>query len=148
MIINSLCNTCLQPFVLTMTSDEARLVKQITDESGHTAPCPRLCGGHINLIGDPIISSMAEDRRLRDPMSISGLELYQAVGGMGLPDEIPKDLTVIESLFKAGTLSGVSVEEVNGKFYLHEIRLSNGAIFHLAAGSRGAQILKITKERA
>lgn len=150
MIINSLCNTCLQPFTIILTADDARLVKQIADESGHTAPCPRMCGGHINLIGDPVISSMAEDPRLREPMTITGLELFQAVGGMGLPDEIPKDLTVIEALLKSNPIKTVSLEknEVNGKFYLHEMHLEGGIVFHLAAGARGAQILKITKERA
>lgn len=146
MIIQSLCNSCLQPFTIIVQADEARLVRGIVDPDGFTAPCPRKCGGKINIIGDPVIEEMAKDRRLRDPMTITGLELYQACFGMGLPDEIPKSAETVTALLLAHRIKSVDIESDANRFYLHEIRLDNGTIVHLSAGSKGAQILKITRE--
>ncbi len=147
MIINSLCNSCLQPYTIVVQPTDVHLMKMVADEKGHTAPCPRLCGGRINIIGDPIINEMASDRRLREPLTVSALELYQAIGGMGLPDEIPKDASVVKALL-GQIAESADVEEVNGKIYLHELKLKDGITIHLTSGQRGALILKITKERA
>ena len=65
MIINSLCNSCLQPFRLIIEPADVSLVKEISDEAGETCPCPRMCGGSINLVGDPVIKTMSDDRRLK-----------------------------------------------------------------------------------
>lgn len=84
---------------------------------------------------------------MKEPLHITGLQLYQAVNGLGLPDEIPKDSIIVESLLKANKLTGVAVEEVNGRTYLHELKFENGVTLHLGAGQRGAQVLKLTKAR-
>ncbi len=147
MIINSLCNSCLQPYRILIEISDVELIKQISDENGITCKCPRLCGGRINLIGDPTISLMADDPRLKDPLHITGRELYCAVNGLGLPDEIPKSQDIVFALMKANTVEGISIEETNGRLYLHEINLQNGITIHLGSGAFGAQILKITKKR-
>lgn len=145
MIVHSVCNSCLQPYELILEASELPLIKQLTDESGHTTPCPRLCGGRINIVGDPTITEMG--KKLKAPMQISGRDLYQAVNGMGLPDEIPSSPELIQSLLLSEKVKKVSVEEHNGKFYLHEIQLSGGTTLHLSAGLKGAQVLKVTKAR-
>lgn len=147
MILLSLCNSCFQPYQVLLQPSDVELVKQVADEGGQSCPCPRLCGGKINLIGDATISAMGKDRRLKDPIHITGRQLYQAVNGLGLPDEIPTDALVVDSLLKSNKLTGSVVEEVNGRLYLHELKLENGITIHLAAGQRGAQVLKMTKER-
>ena len=146
MIVRSLCNSCFQTYSLLLQESDIALVKQIADENGQTCPCPRLCGGRINLVGTTAIDT--SNLRLRDPMNLTGKELYQAVNGAGLPDEIEKGMEIIESLLKAYTITGVSLEDVNGRVYLHELILSNGMTIHLSAGARGAQVLKITKEHS
>lgn len=143
MIINAICSACVQPYKLLIQPSDLELVKQVATNEGRTCPCPRLCGGEINLTGD---REVAAGVVLRDPIEITGLQLYQAVGGLGLPDEIPKDVTVIDSLFKARRVIGIDVEESGGNFYLSEIQLEGGVTVHLSSGSRGARILKITKE--
>lgn len=145
MIIHSLCNSCLQPFELAISVSEVSLVKEITDEDGATCPCPRLCGGRINLVGDAVISEMAADRRLRDPIRVTGKQLYQAVNGLGLPDEIPSSKEVLEALLVGSDVVGTVTEEFNRVLFLHEIKLKNGFVIHLGAGLKGAQVLKITK---
>ena len=146
MIINSLCNTCMQPFQVIVQSDEADLLRQLSQEDeGRMCKCPRLCGGKINLIGDPVIEAMAE--KLREPMTLTGKELYAAVLGAGLPDEIVKDPEVIRALLLADKVVDVDLEQIGGRVYLHELRLAGGVILHLAAGARGSQVLKVTKER-
>ncbi len=147
MIIRTLCNSCLQTFELVLEASDLSLVKQIADETGHTCPCPRLCGGSILLVGDETSKQMATDSRLKTPLRITGKELYKAIHGSGLPDEIPRDADVLESMLKANDVTGVSVEKVNDTIYLHELYLSNGVTVHLASGQRGAQVLKMTKER-
>lgn len=145
MIINSLCNSCLQPFRLIIEPADVSLVKEISDENGETCPCPRLCGGSINLVGDQVIKSMSEDRRLREPMVVSGKQLYQAVMGIGLPDEVPKSVETVDSLLRANRVVKVSIEEHDGRLYLHELQLENGSVVHLASGMKGAQVLKVTR---
>lgn len=145
MIIKSLCNSCLQPYELRVDLSEVQLVKEITDDQGISCPCPRLCGGVINLVGDSVIEQMSGDRRLREPLIISGKELYRAVKGIGLPDEIPTKKEVVESLLRKSSIDSVDLEEFNGRIFLHEITLTDGAVIHLGSGLKGSQVLKITK---
>lgn len=145
MIINSLCNSCLQPFQILLESGDADLIRQLSEaDEGRMCLCPRLCGGKINLFGDPTISVMAD--KLREPMTLTGKELYKAVNGMGLPDEVPKDVEVVKALLKSNKVADLYLEEINGRLFLHELKLENGYTVHLAAGARGAQVLKVTKE--
>jgi len=144
MMIRSLCNSCMQPFEISVEVAEVSLVKEITDDAGLFCPCPRLCGGKINLVGDATIEEMSKDRRLKDPMRISGRELYRAVNGLGLPDEFPNSTEVISSFIQGG-VEEVDIEEFQGKFFIHELKLKNGSVLHLGAGLKGAQVLKITR---
>ena len=145
MIIQSLCNSCLQPFRLIIEPKEVSLIKEISDDTGTLCPCPRSCGGMINLVGDPTIKEMGCDPRLKTPISISGTQLYQAVKGMGLPDEIPKSGILIDSLLRASPVCKTLTEEYGKDIFLHEITLENGTTIHLTSGCKGAQILKVTK---
>lgn len=145
MIIPSLCNTCLQPYQILVEAHEVPLLKQIATDDGEACPCPRLCGGMISLVRDPVLTTMAEDKRLKTPMAITGVQLYQAVSGLGLPDEVPKDERTVESLLLANKVEKVDIEVQNEKLYLHEIHLSNGTVLHLGAGLKGAQILRVSK---
>lgn len=147
MIVRSLCNSCLQPYTLLVMPSDVDLLRQISTNEGQTCPCPRLCGGTINLVGEPTITDAVTSRRLREPLHISGKELYQAVNGLGLPDEVAKDLTVIKALFGTSKVVGIQMEEQGENLYLHEIKLENGITVHLGAGQRGAKVLKLTKER-
>jgi hypothetical protein len=146
-IIASLCNHCFQPFRLVVRPDEVSLLKQISDPDGLTCECPRKCGGRINLVGDDVLHAMAGDRRLREPVPLTGKELYKAVNGLGLPDEIPKSALLVEGLLTSKRVVGSHVEQVGEDFYLHELHFEGGAVMHLAAGARGAQVLKITEEK-
>lgn len=146
MIVNSVCSTCFQPYKLLIQVSDIELVKQISTNEGRNCPCPRLCGGEINLVGNPILSP--EQFRLKETIELTGLQLYQAVGGLGLPDEIPKDSIVIDSLLKAKRVIGTDVVEHEDAYYLNEIRLEDGVVIHLTAGARGARVLKITKEKS
>jgi hypothetical protein len=145
MVINSLCNTCLQPFELMLEASDLPLIKQISDPEGNLAPCPRLCGGFINLVGEPTLTVMAKDRRLKKPLRIGGKELYQAVNGLGLPDEIPSSSELIQALLKSETVKKAIIEDSNGRLYLHELHMSGGTIIHLTGGLKGAEVLKVTK---
>lgn len=145
MIINSLCSSCLQSFTLIVETAEVPLVKEIASEDGNMCPCPRLCGGTINLTWDPVMKAMATDSRLKQSMNLTGKQLYQAIMGMGLPDEVPRTPDTIDSILRANKVSSTSIEERDGKMYLHELHLENGYVVHLASGLKGAQVLKITK---
>jgi hypothetical protein len=147
MIIRSLCNSCFQTYELMVEPGEVHLVKQVATDDGITCPCPRLCGGKINLAGDPAIEAMTKGQAMRTPLPLSGKELYKAVMGAGLPDEIPQAKETLEALLKANKVVGMMLEEDDKKFYLHELKLENGLTLHLASGLRGAQVLKVTKER-
>lgn len=145
MIVNAGCSSCFQTYKLLIQVSDVELVKQISTDDGRSCPCPRMCGGKINLVGEPVLSP--DTFSLRDPIELTGLQLFQALGGLGLPDEIPKDVLVIDALLKASRVVGVDVDEFDGSFYLSELRLEGGVTLHLTAGARGARVLKITKER-
>lgn len=118
----------------------------LLSKDGVTVPCPRLCGGSINIRRDPAIEAMATDGRLKQPISLNAFQVYQAVNGMGMPDEIPKDVKTIEAMLLSSKVIEVDVVESDGRFYLNELRLANGITIHLASGLRGAQVLKLTKD--
>ena len=122
-------------------------MRQVAVFEDGRAQCPRLCGGFINVLGlTPVVLADVPDVKLRDPITLTGTQLYQAINGMGLPEEIPKTLSVIESLLKSKAIESFQLEEVNNRFYLHELRLSGGIKIHLTSGPRGAMILKVTEE--
>lgn len=148
MIFFVLCQSCLQPFELSVAPSEVPLIKDICDVKGELCPCPRLCGGKINLKGDETLKAMATDPRLKPSMKLSGTELYQAVNGMGLPDEIVRDPLVIESLLKSQPIVDVDLvlDDSSKRVFLLELKLKNGVTIHLTGGVHGAEVLKITKE--
>lgn len=121
-----------------MAPEDVHLLEQIEDGEGKSE-CPRLCGGSISVKESIDISS------LKDPMTLSLLELYRAVNGYGLPDEIQTDPTVVEALLKSSPVSSVSTEMSGKRVILNSITLENGSTIHLAPSSRGACVLKITK---
>lgn len=143
MIILSLCQSCLQQYEILIEASDLPLLKEISDEHGHTCPCPRLCGGSINLVGNSV-ADVFRTKQLKPEISLGGKDLYKAVKGLGLPDEIALDTSVLKNLVQ-NTESAI-FEEYNGKIYLHELKIMGGIIIHLAAGLKGAQVLKITKE--
>jgi hypothetical protein len=144
MIINSLCNKCFQPFKLLVQTSDAGLLSEVTQDDGRSCLCPRLCGGVINLTGD---AHGPEGVHLREPLEITAGELYRAVNGLGLPDEIPKDGIVVAALLKSYPVEDVVTHEFRGGLYLEELRLKGGVTIHLTSGAVGARILKITKEK-
>jgi hypothetical protein len=146
MIVRSVCNSCLESYLITLMPGDMDLVKQIVDPTGRTAPCPRLCGGRINIVGEPTIADLHKKLK-KETIGLTGKQLYQAIHGAGLPDEIPKDLLVITSLLKAHKIVASEVELAYDRFYLHELTLENGVTLHFSGGPRGAQITKITKDR-
>ncbi len=129
-----------------MEPGDTELMKTMMDEA-LTVSCPRLCGGRINVVNSVGVMTMAMAPGLRPPMSLTAKELFRAVKGGGLPDEIEKDPVTIQALLKSSPVVEAVVEEVNGKVYLHELKLAAGTTIHLASGLRGAQVLKITKEK-
>jgi len=143
-MIHSICSHCLQQYRLMVSPREQGLVLQVSSEEGKECPCPRLCGGSINLTGSG--PAAPESAALRDPITMTGAELYRAVNGLGMADEIPKSKETVESVVKANRVKDVLIEESSGRFYLHELHLENGLIVHLAGGLRGAEVLKITRE--
>lgn len=146
MIILSLCQSCFQKYELLIEASDLPLLKEISDQHGYTCPCPRLCGGTINLTGNSI-SEIVEGKQLAEPIFLTGKELYKAVKGMGLPDEIRLDTKTAEFMLTSSSIKDADIEEYKGHYYLHELLLANGVVIHLAAGLKGAQILKITKEK-
>lgn len=144
MLIRSLCNTCFQVYEITILPEDAFLLKDLATDG--LAPCPRLCGGQINLEASPGIEALVEEKKLRDPLSISMKELYKAVHGAGLPDEIPKSPEAVEAILRSTPIVRVKVEMVEKLIYLNEIELANGLTVHLTSGPRGATVLKITRK--
>ena len=145
MIIRSLCNTCFQVFEIRTEPEQTPLLKALIAED-LTCACPRLCGGRINIVNSTNIDALAGDPRLKPPLPLSVPELFRAIRGAGLPDEIPQSFELGVALFKAHPVKSVMMEQDGKNIYLHEIRFEDGSVMHLAAGQRGAQVLKITKE--
>lgn len=124
---------------------DVALVKQIASDDGTTCPCPALCGGSILLVPDDTVKAMSEDARLKSPTVLTGKQLYQAVMGLGLPEEIPSSPELVDAVFRANKVVSVDLEKIQEKIYLHEIRFDNGVVLHLASGSKGAQVLRVSK---
>lgn len=145
MIIHSVCNSCLQPFTIIVESRDVHLIRQISEEEGQLCPCPKLCGGKINLVGQPALDVVRD--RLKQHIQLTGTELYKAVMGAGLPEEIPRSPEVVEAMLLAHKVVKVNVSQEGITVFLNEIHLENGVVLHLTAGLRGAHVLKITKEK-
>lgn len=143
-LIRSVCNTCFQAYVLRISDSEKSLLSEILDASGESCPCPRNCGGSIPLQNSQEFTDM--HAILREPLSITGTELYQAVNGLPLPDEVVKDLEVVKHLSRPENVKYITLSEHDGQVYVSDISLNDGMKLHLTAGPRGALLFKITKQ--
>jgi hypothetical protein len=144
MITRSLCDKCLQVYEINSEPSDTHLMKELVGDD-LTCPCPRLCGGKINILSS-VNASKIEGLQLKDAMHLTAKELFKAVKGGGLPDEIPKSVDVVELLFKASKVREVRIQVLGNRLYMHEIHFENNNVIHLSSGHRGAEILKITKE--
>lgn len=145
MILRAICNSCYQRYEITGGLDmktSTAMISQLTDEAG-MGICPRQCGGKINLTNDATIDAVGE--YLKEPLHLTVTELFQAIGGMPLPDEVPQSVETLTAMLLAHRAVGATMEDSNGRVYLHELKLDNGCTIHLCAGGRGAQVLKITR---
>lgn len=146
-VVRTFCDVCLQTYELRLTeTTDGLLLKQLVPE-GVFCRCPRQCGGSICLVNDEKRLEMMGRDGMAPPITLTAKELFQAVNGLGLPDEIPKHAIVIDSLLRANRVEEVLLEEHNGRIYLHEMKLSNGTTIHLTAGAKGASVLKVTELR-
>ena len=144
MIFVTACNTCLQTFELMLVPDDVRLMKELIDEN-KTIQCPRLCGGRILMTPSKELSKLAADSRLRDPVYLSGQELYKALMGAGMPDEVPSSPEAVEAMLLAHKVVGVKLSHEGKHVFIDELKLDNKTIIHLASGHLGAVVLKITR---
>ena len=146
MITRSICNSCFQQYEILIQASDTALVKEITDNLGLVV-CPRLCGGKIALL-DVGLPPQIGPLRLKAPIRLTGKQLWKAVNGAGLPDELETDPDVVKALLISSKVSRVDVEQHNGNLFIHEIELENGIVLHLSSGLKGAQVLKVTKPRS
>lgn len=138
MRIELMCNSCAQRFSVWVKGEQDKnLINSITKEDG-LITCPRLCGGQVT-------SMDVRAPGMKDAMSLTAQELFTAVQGAGLRDELEKNPYVIEALLKAG-IKSVDIETHQDKIYIHEIKV-NGSTIHLTAGIKGAMVLKVTKDK-
>lgn len=137
MISYAECSGCGSSFNLIISAEDIPLIEHI--EKGGEYQCPRLCGSYIK-------PSSGKSNSAKNALTLTGVQLYQASFGMGLPDEVPKDTVVVDSLLKSSRVVGTVTELKSGRVYLHEITLENGTTIHLASGARGSEVLKITKD--
>ena len=143
MVLSTLCNGCHERFDIIVAPDSGHLIAQLANEEGVTE-CPRHCGGKILLTGGEAMQLLAA-AETGPHTHLNAVELYRAIHGAGLPDEIPKSGELVEAMLKTHKVKDATVEEVGDRIYLHELVLENGSIIHLTAGGRGAQVLKVTR---
>lgn len=144
MILVTACNSCLQVFEIAISPGETHLLKELVDKA-KTVACPRLCGGRILFAPSPELSKLVRDSRMRDPVALTGKELYKAVNGAGMPDEVPSSKEAVEAMLLAHPVIGVGLEQEGKHIFISELRLKNKTIIHLASGRLGAEVLKITR---
>jgi hypothetical protein len=144
MKIRSVCNKCFQMYDLVIAPEYSALLESLSEADGKLAKCPRLCGGKINLV---LIKQLKvpKNRMYKEAMEITIPELHAAIYGNGLPDEIPKDELVLESLLLAHKVKSVETHKIHGGVYLDSLLLENGVRVHLAGGI-GPRVVKLTKE--
>lgn len=98
------------------------------------------------MVSMAAIAALSTDPRLKPPLPITAKELFKAVKGAGLPDEIPLNADVVRLQFKASAVDTIATQEHGQRVYLHEIHFADGNVMHLSSGLRGAEVLKITKK--
>jgi hypothetical protein len=143
-ILTSLCNTCFSSFHVTVEPEDVHLLQGLRDDDGLCA-CPRLCGGKINL-GKMPVADLVNHPAVKPPLSVTARELYKAVQGAGLPDEVPTSVESLFAILKTYRIVNAKMVKDGRIIYLNELTLDNGLIVHLSAGRLGAAVVKITKE--
>lgn len=147
MKIGSVCNSCFQLYSLVIEPEDTELLGTFTE--GQLAPCPRQCGGRINVTAVKELKVPKESRMYKEPIEITVKELHAAIFGNGLPDEIPRDPLVVESMLLSHRIKSVELRDsgpIKGAaIYLDSVLLENGVRVHLGGGM-GARVVKLTKE--
>ena len=144
MKIFSVCNTCFQTYSLITEQEYTALLKSLEELGGSLAKCPRLCGGKINIV--PVEElKLPKNRMFKEPLELTVKELYAAIHGNGLPDEIPKDVLVVEAMLLSSKIKKVETDTIHSGIYLNSLTLENGVTIHLGGGI-GPRVVKVTKE--
>lgn len=72
-------------------------------------------------------------------------EFYNAVNGMGFPNETVTHKEPVIAMLKACRVVDVDADEVDGRCIVNSITLDNGVTFYLAASGYGAAVFKATR---
>jgi hypothetical protein len=132
------CATCKSAFEIRFEKpSDISLLSHMLVNGQVDCVCPRKCTGRI--------AQQAQFAEGVFPLSVTVQELFQAVSGMPLPDEVPKSAIFVLSLLKSERVLEARCEEEGGSIFLHSITLTNGCTIHLCASGRGPQVLKITR---
>jgi len=147
-ILRSACETCFQRFLISIEEDAVGLLSDLKGDDD-LCMCPRLCGGMINVSRDSAIELVIDSlssKQVKEPIHLTVKELYRAVHGGGLPDELPKSGYATNKLLEGQIIKKVVLDDRgDGEVYLQELVLGNGLIIHMSSGLFGAQILKIVE---
>lgn len=129
------CKKCGAQFIVPSIDPDIGLLKT-------RMRCPSSCGGTVRLRAETNI-------RMKQPVQqVTALHLYQAVMGVGLPQERrcgPGDVTKV---LVGSRIKAIDIVEAPDprRSIVNSITLEDGRVVYLASSTKGATVYRITEE--
>lgn len=94
-----------------------------------------------------VLETSIDVRTLKNLRDIEVQELFQALNGLGLPEEQDCSIDAVTKLLLEQHIAKVVGHHIAGtaRFCLERLELDNGQKMYFAAGSHGATVYRITK---
>lgn len=110
-------------------------------------PCPTSgCGGTMTLT-DTIASVDLEQLKIHD---LSPQEAFQALHGMGLPNERECSAELVLETLIGRTVTAVDIQDLRGtnRAAIHSLMLDNGVRLYLGSSPYGAVVYRVAPPRS
>lgn len=143
------CDSCLQ--VIRVQGDPEELCRLIAQNPTwkDRLPCVNSgCSGPLKLLTEDVLALLSNvlEPGLIGVVDLTPREMFQALCGFGLPEEVGQAPEVVVALLRSTSISDVAVRiSPSGRTIIDRLDLSNRLSIHLAASPDGAVAFKITR---
>ena len=141
------CDSCL---TVVRFVDDPQVCQSFLEhsiwEGGY--PCVRQCGAKMTRIpgGEWETWKSSHDEGILKLYELSMAELFRAMSGFGLPDELQVEPEYVKALLLSNPITDLLLQRSDsGRTVIKRLDLKNGLSIHLASSPRGATVYKITR---
>lgn len=142
------CDACLMAVIVVGDPDDIRRLITHHPMWKDGLPCVREgCLEKMYQL-DVLPDMLRSQANVLEQVELTPEELFRAMGGFGLPEEIGFAPEMVRALLLSSKVVGMSADKVvSGRVILDRLDLEDGTSLHLASSRQGPVVFKVTRRR-